>query len=75
MGIYGVNSRILPLIPEGRPFGFDNLVLKLLDERRPARVAPHKGYWLDIGRPDDYQRATDDWPQLEQEILPVGRDG
>ncbi len=75
MGIYGLNRRILPHIPQGKPFGFDNLVLKLLAERQPARVAPHAGYWLDIGRPDDYQRATDDWPELEKEILAVSRDG
>jgi NDP-sugar pyrophosphorylase family protein len=75
MGIYCLNRRILPFIPEGRPFGFDNLVLKLLDEERPARVVRHSGYWLDIGRPDDYQRATDDWPELEKEILPAGLNG
>ena len=75
MGIYCLNHRILPFIPEGRPFGFDNLVLKLLDEGRPARVVRHSGYWLDIGRPDDYQRATDDWPELEKEILPAGLNG
>jgi len=74
MGIYCLNRRILPLIPEGRPFGFDNLVLKLLADRTPARVVRHSGYWLDIGRPDDYQRATDDWPELEKGIFPAGAD-
>lgn len=75
MGIYCLNRRILPLIPEGRPFGFDNLVLRLLADRTPARVVRHSGYWLDIGRPDDYQRATDDWPELEKGIFPTGAHG
>ena len=68
MGVYCLNRRILPFIPEGRPFGFDNLVLKLLDEERPARVVRHQGYWLDIGRPDDYHRAVEDWPKLRQSL-------
>ena len=75
MGIYGLNRRVLPLIPEGGPFGFDNLVLKLLADRTPARVVRHEGYWLDIGRPDDYQRATDDWPELEKDIFPANANG
>lgn len=25
-----------------------------------VQVKPHDGYWLDIGRPDDYARAIDD---------------
>jgi NDP-sugar pyrophosphorylase family protein len=24
----------------------------------------HAGYWLDIGRPDDYEKAIEDWPTL-----------
>jgi NDP-sugar pyrophosphorylase family protein len=70
MGVYCLNRRILSHIPEGRPYGFDNLVLKLIEMNEPARVAEHSGYWLDIGRPDDYQRATDDWPAL-QKAMPV----
>ena len=70
MGVYFLNRRILSHIPEGRPYGFDNLVLKLIEMHEPARVAEHPGYLLDIGRPDDYQRATDDWPAL-QKAMPV----
>lgn len=75
MGIYCLNRKILTHIPASGPYGFDNLVLKLLDQKQPARVAEHNGYWLDIGRPDDYQRASEDWPKL-QKTMPVfgGRD-
>jgi len=74
MGIYCLNRRILSRIPEGRPYGFDNLVLNLLETKDPAHVVEHKGYWLDIGRPDDYQKATDDWPRLQKEMaLPAQR--
>lgn len=68
MGVYCLNRRILSRIPEGRPYGFDNLVLNLLEAGEPAHVVEHQGYWLDIGRPDDYQKATDDWPRLQKEM-------
>jgi len=64
MGIYCVNRRVLNWIPEGRPFGFDHLVLELLACGQPIRVVTHPGYWLDIGRPDDYEKAVEDWPAL-----------
>jgi NDP-sugar pyrophosphorylase family protein len=72
MGIYCLNRRILSRIPEGIAFGFDNLVLDLLAIGQPAHVAEHNGYWLDIGRPDDYQKAIDDWPRLDQELAASG---
>jgi NDP-sugar pyrophosphorylase family protein len=64
MGVYAVNRRLVARIPEGRAFGFDELVLGMLKDSLPVEVRPHSGYWLDIGRPDDYQRAVDEWPEL-----------
>jgi NDP-sugar pyrophosphorylase family protein len=58
MGIYAVNRRVLEHIPATGPFGFDQLMLKLIAAHQTVNVAPHDGYWLDIGRPDDYERAT-----------------
>ena len=53
MGIYGVSRRVLDFIPAGQTFGFDQLVIDLIERRLPVRVEQHCGYWLDIGRPDD----------------------
>lgn len=58
MGIYAVNRRVLRYIPPIGPFGFDQLMLKLIERGEPVSVRRHDGYWLDIGRPDDYERAT-----------------
>lgn len=57
MGVYAVNRKILSDIPAGRPFGFDELMLRLIRQGRPAGVRKFTGYWLDIGRPEDYERA------------------
>ncbi|HMZ53355.1 MAG: sugar phosphate nucleotidyltransferase [Azonexus sp.] len=69
MGVYMVNARVLNFIPDGQPFGFDNLMLKLLELGRPISVRPFEGYWLDIGRPDDYARAIDEFESLRTKFL------
>jgi NDP-sugar pyrophosphorylase family protein len=68
MGIYCLSRRVLDNIPPGRAYGFDQLVLRLLERGAPVRTQAHDGYWLDIGRPDDYQKAIDDWPSMRDRL-------
>jgi NDP-mannose synthase len=60
MGIYMANVRILDHIPDDIAFGFDHLMHKMIDEKEYPVVKLHKGYWLDIGRPSDYDKACND---------------
>lgn len=57
MGVYVFNRRVLEYIPPDSPFGFDNLMETLLREERKIATYPFEGYWLDIGRPEDYRQA------------------
>lgn len=59
MGVYMVSRDVLPYIPEGQPYGFDHLMIELVRDNKPAAVKKFDGYWLDIGRSDDYVVATD----------------
>lgn len=59
MGIYIANRRILDYIPTNRPYGFDHLMHDLLAANQPASVKKWDGYWLDIGRPEDYEKAIE----------------
>lgn len=61
MGVYMANKRILDYIPENQFYGFDHLMLDLITQNLPATVKIHSGYWLDIGRPDDYEKACNDF--------------
>jgi NDP-sugar pyrophosphorylase family protein len=70
MGVYCVNKKVLDLIPQDQSFGFDQLMLKMIAERRRVRTVVHNGYWLDIGRPDDYRQALEDWPTLQAKLEP-----
>jgi NDP-sugar pyrophosphorylase family protein len=60
MGVYAMNRKVLDFVPPGESFGFDNLMLTLLEKREPVKIYPYGGYWLDIGRPDDYEKANED---------------
>lgn len=57
MGVYILNRKTLDIIPEDRAYGFDELMLEMIQRGTPAAVRMFNGYWLDIGRPDDYERA------------------
>src|SRR3989338_2821903 len=57
MGIYAMRREIVELIPENHAFGFDELMHKMLSFRKTPHVYQHNGFWLDIGRPDDYEQA------------------
>ena len=60
MGIYIANKKISDYIPYNQAYGFDQLMLDLISDNNPASVIRHDGYWLDIGRPDDYAKACED---------------
>jgi NDP-sugar pyrophosphorylase family protein len=61
MGVYLLKKEALDFVPSESVFGFDHLMLKLLSEKKSISVISHEGYWLDIGRPDDYERAIDEF--------------
>lgn len=64
MGLYVFNRKVLDFVPEGEPFGFDDLMYTLLAEKQTVKVYPYEGYWLDIGRPEDYEKAQEDIGRL-----------
>lgn len=60
MGVYVLNRSLVTGLDRGTRFGFDDLMLQMLREKQVVRSFPWSGYWLDIGRPDDFQRAQQD---------------
>ncbi|MBI5330958.1 MAG: nucleotidyltransferase family protein [Betaproteobacteria bacterium] len=68
MGIYMASRNILEYVPN-TPYGFDNLMLDLLSAKRPVNIAPFDGYWLDIGRPDDYMQAIEEFESMKPRFL------
>tara|TARA_Y100000589_G_scaffold291588_1_gene295183 strand:+ start:9070 stop:9771 length:702 start_codon:yes stop_codon:yes gene_type:complete len=68
MGIYMANKNIKKYIPNSF-YGFDNLMLDLLSKNRPVKLYEFNSYWLDIGKPDDYIKAIDDFEVLKDKLL------
>ena len=64
MGIYSINRRVIETLTPAAPYGFDDLMLDGIRAGRQIVVHPFDGFWLDIGRPDDYARADEDFAQI-----------
>ena len=60
MGVYVFSNRVLQFVPDNIKFGFDDLMLTLLERKAAVRSYPYDGYWLDIGRVEDYEQANRD---------------
>jgi NDP-sugar pyrophosphorylase family protein len=70
MGVYIVEPSVRSLIPDGEPFDVPDLVLKLIEDGQPVGSYLYEGYWLDIGRHEDYERAIADFERIEPLLLP-----
>ncbi len=70
MGVYGLSAETLRRYPPGMSFGFDELVLDLLARGEYPATHEFDGYWLDIGRPDDYDEANRSFDGLRPLLLP-----
>jgi len=69
MGVYVMEPSVLELIPAGEYLDLPTLVNRLLERGVRVHSYHHRGYWLDIGRPDDYQQAQADFPNLRQRLI------
>jgi NDP-mannose synthase len=70
MGVYVVEPSALALIPVGERFDIPDLVLRLLHQDAPVGSWLFDGYWLDIGRHDDYEQALEDYETVLPRLLP-----
>lgn len=64
MGVNVFNKKVLDLVPDNEAFGFDHLMYALLNKKEKINTFLYEGYWLDIGRPDDYEKANEDIEKL-----------
>ncbi len=70
MGVYILNRSVLERVPAGQKYGFDDLMLDMLAKQESVHVERHSGYWLDIGRVDDYLRAVEEFDGRRKQLLP-----
>ena len=71
MGVYAMNRRVLTYFQPGQKFGFDDLVLAMLQRGDPIGTFDwRRGRWLDIGRPADYADAQETFRRDRAIYLP-----
>ena len=61
MGIYVLEPEVVDLIPAKKVFDLPDLITKLMRQKQTVKGYVYKGYWLDIGRPEDYEKALNEY--------------
>jgi len=57
MGIYLFEPDALNSLPKDVFFNLPDFIMKLYEDKKKISCYIHNGYWLDIGRPEDYAEA------------------
>jgi len=70
MGIYLFEPEVLKYIPRDEYLDFPNLILKLLAAGERVIGYPYDGYWMDLGNPEDYAQANQDFERMRTQFLP-----
>ncbi len=70
MGIYVYSEEVLAFIEPGAYLDFPSLVLRLLAAGKKVATYPTTATWLDLGRFEDLQRASEIFAQSRAEFLP-----
>lgn len=70
MGIYVFEPQVMGFIGAEGYLDFPDLVKRLLDAEQPVCYYPFDGYWLDIGRYEDYHQATQEFESRQGDFLP-----
>jgi dTDP-glucose pyrophosphorylase len=63
-GIAVLSPEVLTLVPAGEPFDMPQLFEAMLKQRMAVRSHRIDGYWIDIGRPADFERANADFHEV-----------
>lgn len=64
-GIYIMKNEMLKHIPENDFYNATDLIEFLIQNGNKVITYPLRGYWLDIGNPDDYTKANQDFRHIK----------
>jgi len=73
-GVYIFEPQVLEFIPPNQHLDLPELMLKLKKHGHAVNVFRFEGYWLDIGRHDDYEIAMQEFHAHRDRFLPFQRD-
>ena len=70
MGVYVLEASVVELLQPGVRCDFPDLVLALLERGAAVGSYAFDGYWLDIGREEDFRRAQAEADRVLAGTLP-----
>lgn len=73
MGVYVYRPEVVNYIPRDSFLDFPNLVIKLVEGGEKVIGFPNQAFWLDLGRREDLQRATEVFLERSSDFLPQRR--
>lgn len=65
IGVYVFEPKVLSYIKTNTYLDFPDLVKLLIQDGQQVNYYPFSGYWLDIGRHDDYARAVEEFEYIQ----------
>ncbi len=65
MGVYCLSRSVIDRLERGAPYGFDQLMCDGIKGGFRLEAVPFRGFWLDIGRPEDYELANQEFARLK----------
>ena len=71
MGVYVFEPQVLEYIKPDECLDFPDLIKRLTSSGENVKSHIYDGYWLDIGRPDDYERANREIDKIYPELFKV----
>lgn len=69
MGVYVFEPRVLSYIRHNEHLDLPDLILRLVNAGELVASFPFDGYWMDLGRIEDYEQAIKDFEKIKPEIL------
>lgn len=69
MGVYILKPSVIKYVPKNKFYDLPTLITDLLADKAAVYGYKNKNFWLDIGRPDDYQVAKDLFEKNKRKFL------
>lgn len=71
MGVYAINRKVIERLAYNKTYGFDNLMIDGIKQKRKYQIYPFDGFWMDIGRPDDYDYCNQNYESIKSKLLNI----
>ena len=68
MGIFCLHRSVVERLRKNQAYGFDDLMLDGIKHGESIWVKSFDGFWLDIGRPEDYDFANENYPEIKKKL-------